>query len=44
MKDKESELDNQNDPFFIYLIEVHNKNRNFETSLTNNYGIKSSDI
>ena len=43
-EDKESEQDNLNDPYFIYLIEVHNKNLNFETSLTNNYGIKSSNI
>jgi len=44
MEVKEFENDNLNDPIFIYLIEVHNKNINFEISLTNNYGIKSSNI
>ena len=39
-----SEQEVLNDQAFIYFIEVHDKDRNFESNLTNNSGIKSSEI
>jgi len=44
MEDKKSEQEVLNDQAFIYFIEVHDKDRNFESNLTNNSGIKSSEI
>jgi len=44
MEDKKSEQDSLNDQVFIYFIEVHDKNRKFDSLLIDNSGIKSSEI
>ena len=44
MEDKKSEQGGLNDQVFVYFIEVHDKNRNFESHLIYHTGIKSSEI
>ena len=48
MEDKENENENEkdnfNNPYFIYLINAHNKSGNFEIALADSYGLKSSNM